>query len=281
MRRLGLVAALVVIVAALGACSITITYSPPTSYTPVTATGSTLTTHPNAVDTVTIGQNQTVYYQINVPSNIRSTYPLLYVELSNDVNLELQDAGGVPIASSHSYTYFASGTAALQSVGVASLQPADLAPGISCQGSCVIVPDTASVYYAAITNNSASSATIDVFAYGSAYADSFEPQNDSPSSTPANLGSASSYSGALETLGDHDYWYANQSGSWSFTAGSTSIDIAACTVDNSDQCVFGPSYDGGRVRVVGGNFVKVWATNGRAGAADQSKYTFGSYSSTP
>ncbi|MEJ2356792.1 MAG: hypothetical protein P8Y13_01750 [Deinococcales bacterium] len=281
MRRLGLVAALVVIVAALGACTITITYSPPTNYTSVTASGSTFQTHPNALDTVTIGQGQTVYYQINVPSSIRSGYPLLYVELSQNVNLELEDAGGKPIASSHNYFYFTSGTAGLQSLGTASLTPAAILAQLSCQGSCVIVPNSASVYYAAITNNTGNQNPINVFAYGSAYTDSFEPQNDSPSTTPATLGSATSYQGDLETLGDKDYWYANQTGYWSFTAGSTNIDIAACTVDNSDQCVFSPTYDGGRVRVLGGSNVKVWATNGRAGAADQSLYTFDNFGANP
>jgi hypothetical protein len=281
MRRLGLVAALVVIVAALGACSITITYSPPANYTPVTATSSTFTTQPPVRDTVTVGAGQTVYYQINVPSNIRSTYPLLYVELSQNVNLELEDAGGVPIASAHNYYYFTSGTAGLQSVGTASLKPSDIVSLVGCKGSCVIVPDSASVYYAAITNTSGTSTSVDVYAYGSAYTDSFEPQNDSPSTTSATLSAGSSYSGDLETLGDNDYWYANQSGYWSFTAGSANITIAACTVDNSDQCVFGPTYDGGRVRVLGGSYVKVWATNGRAGAADQSQYTFSSFGTSP
>lgn len=279
MRRLGLVAGLLLLVGGLAACKITITYSPPTDYTSVVANSSgSITTRPPALDTVTIPSHQTVYYQIDTTGI--TSYPLLYVELDQSINLELQDAGGVPISSAHNNLYFAGEGLGLASLAGASVSPLDITAPFSCAGSCVIKKRTSSTYYAALTNNTSASVTVNFYAYGSTYDDSEEPQNNDPSTTLAQLTTGTStHDGALETLGDVDYWYVPLSagGYWNFTATSTAIDIAACPVNTADNCTSGPFYDGQTIHVVGGDYVKVYATNGRAGVADASQYTFGSY----
>jgi len=280
MRRLGLVAALLLLVGVLAACQITITYSPPTSYKTVIAVGSTFTTHPGALDTVSIPSGSTVYYRIDT-SGVSGSYPLLYVELSQPINLELEDSGGTPIASAHNQYYFAGGSYGLASLGSTSLSPLDITASLTCNGSCVIVKlNTSSTYFAALTNNTGASATVNLYAYGSQYDDSFEPQNNvQQTSTGASLttGSGVTHDGALETLNDVDYWYAPATGNWDFSAPSPDITIVACAVDNTGSCVNGPYYDGGTVPVIGGLNVKVYAQNDRAGVASASQYGFSNF----
>jgi len=280
MRRFGLFAALLLLAGVLAACTITVTYTPPPSATTVTATGSTLTAHPPAVDSVSVAAGETVYYKVSVPSSIRSGYPLFYAELSQNLNLELMDSGGQPIASAHNSAYFSSGTAGLQSVAAASVAPQGITATLTCNGSCVIVPMTASVYYVAITNESSSSVSVDLYAYGSDYADDQEPGNNTMS-TGATLGGNTSYQGALETIGDVDYWYTSSSGYWTFTAPSPDITIVAETVDANGSVIGGPYYSGDRVHVYGGLYVDVHALGGRAGVADASQYTFDQFGTNP
>ncbi len=140
MRRFGLFAALLLLAGVLAACTITVTYSPPPN--PRAATANTNNTTPVASN-VTVPGNSTIYYDVTLPSSVRS-YPLLYVELMSNSNLNLSLISYSTyhtLASSHSASYFASGT-----VGLASLSTAGGVAGQSvgvnynCQGPCVIWP---------------------------------------------------------------------------------------------------------------------------------------------
>ncbi len=272
MKRLGLVAALLLIVGGLGACTVTISYSPPPSATPVTADAS-YQGSPNYSDT--LAPYETVDYRVSM-SNV--TTALLHAEADGPVTLLVMDSSGRPIISSASSAFFASGTSALSlaSVGASGgLGRAAISTTESCAGPCGLVRVADSRYYLEVTNTTGSTAGVDLYVFGTTYGDVYETRNNSRLGTTAVLSSATgSDSGALETIGDVDYWYIADSGSWDFNAASAAIDPAVYIVDGNGNQRGGPYYAGDTIPAYAGWYYEVVSASGYAGVSDQSEYFF-------
>ncbi len=272
MRRLAWIAAPVLLAGVLSACSITVTYDPPPNATPVTANADNNT----PVDSsVTVPGNSTMYFDVALPSSVRA-YPLVYFELTADLNLSLINYSSAyqTLASSSSASYFASG-----SVGLASLAggggPIAQSIGVSyaCQGSCIIWPTSGTThYYLGVENTGSSPATFDLYVYGYHYQDSNEPGNNvQAGAVPLSSGSADS--GAIETLGDVDWWYMTASGNVSFTKVVSPVSLQALLYDSGGGYIatFNPSA-GGTIPVVAGDSLKIESANGYAGSTAVSRY---------
>ncbi len=200
----------------LSACNIVIgpPVKPPTEDATITATSS----KGGARDSEVLGPGDTFVYRIDVGSLSK---PLLYVELSKNVDLTLINDSGYAISSSSSNDYFAGGVSALSVAGATPsgrVAPQDIGVQYLCDGSCVIQPLNADSYYARVTNSGNTSTSVSIWAYGSNYNDTEETANDAPGSAPTIPTDTTGAQGAIETIGDVDYWIAPQDGQIYFDA---------------------------------------------------------------
>lgn len=275
MRRLGLVAAVLLLVGTLGAC----TFLPvgPAGASQVNA--NTSETTPVATG-VSVPAGGTVWYDVYLSSSVRNL-PLIYFELDPvasgpDLNLKLEDyTTGKILASSSSPEYFASG---LHGLSVTSVVPSNgpapqsLSVNKKCLSSCVIWRASASNYYLGIANPTASSVTVDVYAYGYDYTDSNEPNNASFNyATPIGV---TTDEGAIETLGDNDYWQITSGSSLTFNAlfSGTPVGLQADVYDSAQQYIT-TLYPGDSIGVSAGQYVRVYAANNYAGPSYYSGYS--------
>ncbi len=271
MRRFGLFAALLMLAGVLAACTITVTYSAPPNPDPATAnTDNTTPVAPN----VTVPGNSTVYFDVALPSSVRA-HPLLYVELDSNLNLSLISYSTYhTLASSHSSGFFASGTVGLTSLSAAGgLAPQAVGVNYNCHGSCVIWPMSGESHvYVGIENTGSSSTTVDLYAYGYDYQDSYESGNDVRSGA-VPLYSGSPDSGAIETLGDVDWWHISSTGNLTFTKVSSAISLEAeLYASNGDYInTYSPS-NSATISVLAGDYLMVQSVNGYAGSSGVSRY---------
>ena len=143
----------------------------------------------------------------------------------------------------------------------------------NCQGPCVIWPlNGESHVYVGIENTGSGSATVDLFAYGYDYQDPYETANDTRSGA-VQLYAGSSDSGAIETLGDTDWWRINSNGYLTFTKVSSPISLEAVLYDSADQYVgtYSPS-NSATISVLAGDYLMVQSVNGYAGSSGVSRY---------
>lgn len=275
MRRLGLVGAVLLLVGALAACQITITYSPPTSYTTIPAQGSPSST-PTATDT--LAGHETVDYRVSMAA---VTDALFHAEADGPVTILIMDSGGRPLVSSSTSAFFQSGlsalsVASLSGSGSGSPRTSAITFTDTCSGPCAQVAVSDSYYYVEVTNTSASSASVDLYFYGAPYGDQFETSNNSWTTTTATLNTTGN-NGAIETIGDVDYWYVSVSGTWDFSATSSSIKPAVYIVDSSGNRRYGPYFSGDTIQAYAGWYYEVVSYNGYAGISQYSSYSFSNF----
>jgi hypothetical protein len=275
MRRFGAIAAVLLLAGVLGGCTITFTYSPPTTYTNLPADGSAPA---SPTDTVSLSGQETVDYRVSMSA---VSTDLFHAEADGPVTILVMDSGGQPIASSNNSTYFVGGLGATSlSVRPASsgLAASSVVPSDVCNGPCVLTPAQDAYYYVEVTNTSSSTVSVDLYFYGTTYGDSYEPGNDSRTGTPAQLtASSTSEGGAIETVGDVDYWKTIDSGSWQFDAANSAFDMEVYILDSQGNLRYGPYYSGQRIPAYGGWYYKVVSGNQRAGVAGKSAYYFSNY----
>lgn len=272
MRRLRLLAIYVPLVGLLAACNIVIQLPFPVTPTPINAAGPSGSSSP--ITSFTLAPGEVVYYEIDVSSSQRSSYDVLQVEAGTDqpLNLTFYGPSGSAYASASTPDYFASGTLGLASLGGATVVPQSLAVNRTCAGPCVVQNLASGTYYARIANRSSSTANVSLYAFVRNYDDSNEPANNSVGTAPFLPFSASGDSGAIETLGDVDYWVMNGTGTLSF-ASSSAAQLQADVYTNTGAYLttllpgqsYGPLYTG--------DYVKVYALNNeRAGVSGASVY---------
>lgn len=278
MRRLGLVAALLLIVGALAACTITITYTAPKN--PIATTASTSNANP-VEPAVTVDPHSTVYFDVYVPSSVRLNYDVVYFELNANLDLTLIDYNSyAPMASSSSPSYFAPGTVAVQSTVTApAVVPQAIGPNYSCQGSCIIWPTgSTNHYYLGVKNPTSSPVTFDLYVYGFQYQDPYEYSgNDSQSGATKYSGGAES--GAIETLYDVDWWHitSGTNGTLTFSKVSSPIDLELVLRDGTggyvDTYYIGGAYPN-KVNVPfrSGDYLVIRSSNNYAGPPAGSRY---------
>jgi len=253
MRRYVLTAASALALLALAACT---TGGPTAPQPPANTIDVTANLNPDsALDTVPLGDGESQVYRVSVPQSVVDE-GLLYVELDREVDLEVMTGGyGTVTFSSSSRDYFGSGSQGLAS----ALAPQSVDIPVTCRGSCVLIePANAGVLYARVTNEGPST-NVSLFVYGEPHADAYEPDNDAPAGAPTfDLLD----SGAIETVGDVDYWRFDADTSVVFQVVADGIPLEAEIVDATGAPVFdsgGPYFDGETVQLFAGEYLRVWA----------------------
>ncbi len=273
-RPLILIAALLALLALTSCGGLTIVITPPAN---ALARDANLDGSP--IDTINLAAGESQAYAISLSSSVRNQ-DVLYVELDQDINLTLYDGDGYRLATSSTASVFASGGLGLSAAGAAlDAQSVDL--NYSCLGSCTISATLPKVY-AKVENNSGGSMSVNVYAYGAPFHDTGETSNDSTAG--ATLLFAGSDEGALELLGDVDFWDPDAShGLVTFDAVNTPVDMVAEIVYDTGARVSGtvlhypgdPAFD-----VYSGEYLKIYASNSYAGASSKSTYYL-SYATAP
>ncbi len=162
----------------------------------------TATTSPSVLrNDVSIAGGATRTYAVDMPASVRD---LFYAEVDgSDLRVTLQSASGSTLAVSESPDYFAA-TAGALGVAADGLAPMAIETLYQCVGPCAAVRRTASTYRIVVRNLSASTRTFDLFAYTFDHNDTFEPNDASPDAEV--LPGPAVYGGAIETLGDEDWF---------------------------------------------------------------------------
>lgn len=275
-RRLYSAAALLVLALLVASCRPAEVIAPPEDSIPVQATAD-----PSAVvRTVTIPANDEVVFDLIVPSGLVGANDVFYVEIDADLPLELRRSSnyGVLVASSTSAAFFASGSGALSAA--ATLVGGDLEPtgiGVSrvCAGACVIRPVVEKLH-ARVRNDGGSSREVDLYFFVDVFQDDTETANDSRASAPSL---DTDDQGAIELIGDTDFWQAPSRRDVQLTQGASALPVRAVVVDQNGVAVSDIYRSGDVFEVCEGQYVRVSADiSNRAAAPGRSTYTL---SSTP
>ncbi len=213
-----------------------------------------------------LSAHETATFVLTVPSAVRSR-PLLQVELNRDVALEVVPLNGGDRLLSASRAFFSRAAGFSRVDGAGAMSPTTVTPGPLCGGSCVVVPSPGSSYLIRITNGP-SSGNVQLYAFGRGYEDQNEPANNSQGGAPG-LPVFGSDQGAIETVGDVDYWEVQANGFVYFTSGDFAAEAHLLPLAGSPILI---GSDG--LFALAGEIVRVRATNAdRAAVAGLSVYT--------
>jgi len=249
----------------LAACNVVIVFNPVA--TPVTAS-----TSDSPVANATLASGDTMFFKVTISASVAGSGNVLYYELdagrdkqddsAGVLELRVLDNGGLAVASSNSNSFFGPG------ISVAAASSGLTSSGISsqrkCLGACVIESSFAGTRFLRVHNASAGSVSFDLFAYSFGLQDTGEPANDSSATATALTGFDK---GAIETLGDQDYYRATKSGTLSFNS-SSAIALRVELVADGTKLAPGSS-----TTVSAGEILRVFASDGRAGSPSASFYT--------
>ncbi len=211
-------------------------------------------------------------YEITVPSDVRNDFEVVYLELNQNLNIRVRDAGRKLLYSSSSAEFFGRGGAGIASANT-DLDAQAINATTACRGSCVIFePGSQGTYFLEVTNNTSSSVTYDLFAFGDDFADEFEPENNVRATAPTlAVGPSLDESGALETVGDVDYWFVNGNAAVAFDAAANQLGIRADVVDNGGNRLSSHA-PGSTINVRTGQYLRVFSNSDRAAASAASVY---------
>jgi len=251
----------------LAGCTITIEPIIPPNAVDVTAT-----TDPNTpvyADTLSAGDSEV--FEITIPQAVRDNYDVVYLELSENIELEQRSGTYVLIASSNSADFFARYADGLQSVD-AGIEEQGIDLSVTCRGSCIIFEPTSGTYYAHVKNDSGGPIYYDLYVYGDVLQDDTEPENGARATAPTYVVGTTA-SGAIETLGDRDFWWVpGAGGSVAFDAPNANVALEATVLNASGTAVAGPYTSGDQFDVFPGEYIRIESANGRAGSSAKSDY---------
>ncbi|HEV6953057.1 MAG TPA: hypothetical protein VKY86_07365 [Promicromonospora sp.] len=203
-------------------------------------------------------------------------FDLVYAELDTTQPAVVELRGGnywTAIASSDTPDFFVRGTIAgvpQPRPAAARLDPNAIGYDLVCRGPCVIFRPTSQRFFLRVVNTGGTLLDADVFLYGMGFADEHEPDNDRMDDAPPL---ADGETGALELLGDTDFWYAPVDANVTFVPNSGGLALQASVFDACGLSVAGPFDDGTAFRVFAGETVRVRAAQDRAGPPGRSGYT--------
>lgn len=253
---------------ALAACSITVT---PTAPFP---DAKDVTANNEFNNPIVSGRSldggESIVFKVDLSAT--SGKDMVIAELNKNLFLTVYASGGNPFASSSSPAGFAAGTTGL---ALASADASTAAIGLTpaCGGSCVITDTLSRSMFVKVTNKGSSTQTFDLFVYGTAYADNGEPLNDTINGA-SSVSATQPESGAIETLGDVDFFRVTSVGTLRFNAASSTVlDLRATVEGAADSSVRdllpGETYD-----VLVNDIIRVHVLGGTAaGIAGVSKYS--------
>ncbi|UCH26205.1 MAG: hypothetical protein JSV66_00735 [Trueperaceae bacterium] len=219
---------------------------------------------------------ESIWFRVDISSTVTSSGEAIYYELDalgdaikdgsgGGLEIQLYNSGGTVLANSRSAAYFESGSSSLVA-GALSGQ------GISinwfCLGACIIEDTATQTRFVRVRNTTDATVDFDLFVYVRDYVDTGEPENDQlATAIPLSISDA----GAVESLGDVDYYEVGSNGVLLFSS-DTSIDLQAQIVDSLDRSIGQPLSPGESAPVFVGDFIRVSSVDGRAGAQDVSGY---------
>lgn len=271
-RRLLPLAALAALALVLAACEITVTPGPTWPPTFADTVDAQDTATPSVQADGTLAPGATRYFDLDV--NIVRDLVYAEVQGSSGLRVSIFTAGGTRIAVSESPTYFAASLSALSSSAEAVAGSA-ISVAFPCLGPCVAVPSTASSYVVAVTNTSGSSASFELFAFTIDATDQNEA-NDSVASAIV-LNSGDTDQGAIERLGDTDYFVYDATTTGSFFVVFDPFDLALglqLEIVDCGDCVVLDGTSGRQVEgLLDGDVLRVTSAAGRAGASATSGYS--------
>jgi hypothetical protein len=273
-RRLTSFAAVAALAWVLAACQITITPGPTPTFPP-SLSGSfdaevfvpTSADPPEVQVGSSLSAQQTRYYRVDVPT----ARDLLYAEVGgNDLRVTLYTTGGTVRAVSESSRYFgpdAASVAAVDTVGTTSLSTT-----FFCLGPCAAIEPTASSYVIGVQNLANSPRTFDLYAYTMTATDESEPNDGSGNAT--SFGAADDPTGAIEALGDED-WYvytgvSNQT--LRFTVWNLDLDLVLEFPNDEPVTLVEGTLDGTTTPLFPGDVFRVYSRAGLAGPSTESRY---------
>ncbi|MCO5172918.1 MAG: hypothetical protein M9914_01870 [Trueperaceae bacterium] len=256
----------------LSACKITVTPGPPPADYTVSANASPGT----PVWSGRVAAGQWLNFMLTVPAGVSGSSDVVYIELNQDLDLELRNPTNYDIvASSSSARYYAPERGGLVITAADDIGAQAITDTVSCRGSCVIIPaGGSSAYYARVVNTGASASDVSLYFFGEAEMDESETNDSIATATLFDVDSATGDRGAIELMYDKDYWRASASGSIEFiTSAGNPVDLRLEVVNGAGQRLLGPIGNGGTVSVITGDYLLVYSASNRAGAPAASQYT--------
>lgn len=226
---------------------------------------------PKPIDSGTIPAGGATIVPVEIRSGVKLGSDVIYYEIDTGTSATLQVSNGfgVTLASSSSPEFFAPGSEAMP-LSDAAYSPLAIGTALKCRGACVIEPVDGSgttLRTVRITNLTDSPLNYSLYVYGEKFQDTGEPRNNSPE-TPSPL--LSTESGAIEVLGDNDYFRVEQTGVYSFRAGgSPQLRLRAEVVGENVIMT-----DGSQTGLFEGDLIRVFSDSGYAGSPAASRYSF-------
>lgn len=225
------------------------------------------------VKSVSLGNGDEQVFAVTVSQDVAG-FGLLYVELDREVDLEVMTgAYGTVNYSSSSLAYFGSGSEGLGTAAAAGLGPQAVTLSVTCRGSCVILELAAGgTFYVRVTNPGPST-NVSLYVYGDDYGDEYEPENDTLQGAPTFQFFDS---GAIETVGDVDYWYFEAPTTVTFDTNDLAIPLEAWILDAAGNLVGdgpGPYLPGDQITLFANEYLRVWAVEEwQAASSARSRY---------
>lgn len=200
---------------------------------------------------------------------------LIVVELDAELRLELTSITGETVSAvSTGPNYFARQEVPVSNVEEENVDPTaigvDSAP---CRGSCIVLPAGNGTYYFQVSG-ALLPTPYSAYVYGAPHVDTNEGSNEDPIMAPPYfLGEEDG--GALETIGDVDWWTVGSASSASeavefLAPGSAGIEVYVVTIDSES----GPFPSGTVLNLAPGDLLRVESTLERAARGASGYYYF-------
>ena len=213
-RVYGIVGMAVIATLVLAACEVRVSVSP---RFPDAVRVSAVTTRDDPVSQGELRAGESIVYRVRVDSSVAAAGDLLYTEVDTGTSLSMVQyrSDGTPFASSRRPEFFASGLAALDAADV--LAPQEVITTRVCRGACVIRDAGTGTVFVELENQTGSRVSYSLFAFVEDFQDEHEPGNRSRGGAVPLIDFDS---GALETLGDVDWFVADRDGDFRFSSDS-------------------------------------------------------------
>jgi hypothetical protein len=261
-------------VSVLAACNIVIVFDPlvEATVTPEILDGP----QPTQTTTSMLSPGELTWFRVNISSTVASSRQAIFYEIDalgdaiedgsgGGLEVQLYNNSGTVLASSRSAAFFERESSSLV---VRDLSAQAISINWFCLGACIIEDAATQTRFVRVRNTTGANVDFDLFVYARDYVDTGEPENDQlATAVPLTVSDA----GAIESLGDVDYYEVLNSGLLLFSS-DASIGIQAQIVDSLDRSIGEPLLPGESDQVVVGDFVRVSSVDGRAGAQDVSGY---------
>lgn len=267
MKRTPTIVTALIVMLTLAACNFRFAPGPfDPDATEVTARGRS--NEPQAVASGTLGAGQEELFRVTIPTDVRDDNDVIFfeVESTGAVAVRVLTGNGNVFASSATPAFFGPGNSGIE-LANSAFNPLGINVQVECRGPCVIDRANQAARYVQLENVSGSPIEFSFYAYGDLYQDTGEPANDQQGGAVLLTDFDS---GAIEVMGDVDYYWVNFDGRVRFTTTAASaLELVATRLSTGDSDTFGP---GSIMAVRAGELIRVESRSGMAGSSLASIY---------